>query len=87
MSFLFGTAMGIHQTEQPRRVHALHLVDADLDHLERAIREPDNRMLNAQYWERRVLSVRHQYELTREQRARVEAILERLAHRSAEPAL
>jgi hypothetical protein len=79
--------MGIRQTESVRRIHALHLVDADLDHLERAIREPENRMLTAQYWERRVRSVRHQFELSREQRARVEAILERLAQRSAEPAL
>jgi hypothetical protein len=79
--------MGISQTESVRRIHALHLVDADLDHLERAIRQPENRMLNAKYWERRVLSVRHQFELTREQRARVDAILERLAQRSVEPAL
>jgi hypothetical protein len=80
--------MGIRsQTEPVRRIHALHLVDADLDHLERAIRQPEIRMLNAQYWERRVLSVRHQFELTREQRARVDAILQRLARRSAEPVL
>jgi hypothetical protein len=81
--------MGMQQTESKsvRRVHALHLVDADLDHLERAIRQPENRMLNMQYWERRVRSVRHQFELTREQGARVDAILERLAQRSREPAL
>jgi Spy/CpxP family protein refolding chaperone len=74
--------MGIQQTESVRRAHALHLVDADLDHLERAIRQPENRMLNTQYWERRARSVWHHYELTDEQRARVEAILERLAQRS-----
>ncbi|HTH74900.1 MAG TPA: hypothetical protein VL635_10890, partial [Trinickia sp.] len=77
---------GIQQTNPVRRVHALHLVDADLDHLERVIREPENRMLNAQYWERRVHSVRRQFELTREQRARVEAILQRLAQRGRQPA-
>jgi vancomycin permeability regulator SanA len=79
--------MGIQQTQSARRVHALHLVDADLDHLERAILQPENRMLDARYWERRVQSVRHQFELTREQRARVDAILERLAQRGREPAL
>ena len=81
--------MAIQQTTSAsvRRVYALHLVDADLDHLERAIQQPENRMLNVHYWERRVRSVRHQFELTREQGARVDAILERLAQRSRDPAL
>jgi hypothetical protein len=57
----------------------LHLVEADLDHLERAIRQPATRMLDAQYWRRRVLSVRHQFELTHEQGVRIEAILRQLA--------
>jgi hypothetical protein len=76
--------MVIQQTVPARRVHALHLVDAELDHLERAIREPENRMLNAQYWERRVRTVWDRFELTHEQRARVQSILERLAERSRE---
>lgn len=71
----------IEQTEQSPRTYALHLVDADLDHLERAIREPENRMLTVEYWQRRVLTMRRQFELTREQRARSEALLDRLAQR------
>lgn len=73
----------IEQTEQNPRTYALHLVDADLDHLERAIREPENRMLTVQYWQRRVLTMRRQFELTREQRARSEALLDRLAQRES----
>lgn len=75
--------MAILQTKNSRRVHALHLVDADLDHLERAIRQPATRMLNPQYWRRRVLTVQHQFELTLEQYARIEAILRRLGERGA----
>jgi len=75
--------------EPARRTYALHLVDADLDHLERAIREPENRMLTAQYWRQRILMIRRQFELTREQRARAEALLESLSQRqrNAEPAM
>ncbi|NRO96911.1 hypothetical protein GWC77_13375 [Paraburkholderia sp. NMBU_R16] len=81
--------MAIQQTEPARRTYALHLVDADLDHLERAIREPENRMLTAQYWRQRILSIRRQFELTREQRARAEALLESLSQRqrNARPAM
>lgn len=81
--------MAIQQTEPARRTYALHLVDADLDHLERAIREPENRMLTIQYWRQRILCIRRQFELTREQRARAEALLERLSarQRSAQPAM
>jgi len=78
------TAMAIQQTEPVRRTYALHLVDADLDHLERAIREPENRMLTAQYWRQRILSIRRQFELTREQRARAEALLESLSQRQSD---
>ena len=79
--------MAIQQTEPARRTYALHIVDADLDHLERAIREPENRMLTAQYWRQRILSIRRQFELTREQGARAEALLESLSQRqrNAEP--
>ncbi|RKP52287.1 hypothetical protein D7S89_01765 [Trinickia fusca] len=70
--------MSIHQTERACGGLALHLVDADLDHLERVISRPANRMLTAQYWRRRVLSMQHQFELTHEQGARAEAILQRL---------
>jgi hypothetical protein len=76
--------MAIQQTEPVRRTYALHLVDADLDHLERAIREPENRMLTAQYWRQRILSIRRQFELTREQRARAEALLESLSQRQSD---
>ena len=81
--------MAIQQTEPARRTYALHLVDADLDHLERAIREPENRMLTAQYWRQRILMIRRQFELTREQRARAEALLESLSQRQrdAQPAM
>ena len=81
--------MAIQQMEPARRTYALHLVDADLDHLERAIREPENRMLTAQYWQQRILSIRRQYELTREQRARAEALIDSLSQRqrNAEPAM
>lgn len=81
--------MAIQQTEPARRTYALHLVDADLDHLERAIREPENRMLTIQYWRQRILCIRRQFELTREQRARAEALLERLSQRqrSTQPAM
>lgn len=81
--------MAIQQTEPARRTHSLHLVDADLDHLERAIREPENRMLTVQYWRQRILCIRRQFELTREQRARAEALLERLSQRqrNAQPAM
>lgn len=78
--------MPIYQTERARGGHALHLVDADLDHLERVISRPANRMLNAQYWRRRVLSMQHQFELTHEQGARAEAILQRLDERGANAA-
>ncbi len=81
--------MAIQQTEPARRTYALHLVDADLDHLERAIREPENRMLTVQYWRQRILMIRRQFELTREQRARAEALLESLSQRQrdAQPAM
>ena len=81
--------MAIQHMEPARRTYALHLVDADLDHLERAIREPENRMLTAQYWRQRILMIRRQFELTREQRARAEALLESLSQRqrNAEPAM
>jgi hypothetical protein len=76
--------MAIQHTEPVRRTYALHLVDADRDHLERAIREPENRMLTAQYWRQRILSIRRQFELTREQRARAEALLESLSQRQSD---
>jgi hypothetical protein len=73
--------MTMHQTANARRVSALQLVEADLDHLERAICQPATRMLDAHYWRRRVLSVRREFELTHEQGARVDEILRRLAER------
>jgi hypothetical protein len=79
--------MAIQQTEPIRRLYALHLVDIELDHLERAIRQPGNRMLNTDYWRRRVQSIRTRFELTREQLARVDAILDRLAQRTGPTAV
>ena len=75
--------MTTHRTESSRRVNDLHLVEADLTHLERAICQPATRMLDVEYWRRRALSVRTQFELTREQGARIEAILNRLAQGGA----
>ncbi|GLU34868.1 hypothetical protein WKR88_26165 [Trinickia caryophylli] len=77
--------MSIQQTEPGRKMHGFDLVDADLDHLERAIGEPENRTLTREYWRRRVLDICRRFELTHEQRLRVDILLARLAHRQGSP--
>ncbi|HYS62955.1 MAG TPA: hypothetical protein VEN30_03900 [Paraburkholderia sp.] len=63
-----------------RRFNASHVVEAELEHLEWATRQPALRMLNAVYWRRRVLAVKCGFELTERQVMRVEKILQRLGH-------
>jgi hypothetical protein len=70
--------MEINLTNSARRVHALHIVDAELEHLEWATRQPMNRTLDADYWRRRLLAVQRQFELTLKQGERVEQLLRRL---------
>jgi hypothetical protein len=62
----------------PRR-NASHVVDAELEHLEWATRQPMLDMFDAQYWRRRVLAVRGSYQLTHQQGMRIERMLKRLA--------
>lgn len=63
---------------QARRMHALHMVETELEHLEWATRQPMIRALNAGYWRRRVLAVKCGFELTQQQGTRIERILQRL---------
>lgn len=63
---------------QARRMHALHMVETELEHLEWATRQPMIRALNAGYWRRRVLEVKRGFELTQQQGMRIERILQRL---------
>jgi hypothetical protein len=62
----------------PRR-NASHVVDAELEHLEWATRQPSMAILDADYWRRRVLAVQSGYQLTQQQDLRIERILKRLA--------
>ena len=61
-----------------QRVHASHVVEAELAHLEWATRQPVDRTLSPDYWQRRVLAVKCRFELTPQQGQRVEAILKRI---------
>ncbi|MFM0740523.1 hypothetical protein PQQ51_25055 [Paraburkholderia xenovorans] len=61
-----------------QRYNASHVVEAELEHLDWATRQPAQRMLNAVYWRRRVLAVKCGFELTEQQVMRVEKILQRL---------
>ncbi|CAD6521598.1 hypothetical protein LMG28727_01657 [Paraburkholderia kirstenboschensis] len=61
-----------------KRFNASHVVEAELEHLDWATRQPAQRMLDAGYWRRRVLAVKCKFELTDQQVARVEKILKRL---------
>jgi hypothetical protein len=65
-----------------KRISASHVVDAELEHLEWATRQPVMRVLNAVYWRRRVLEVKSGYELTQQQGVRIERMLKQLADRS-----
>ncbi|WP_026121815.1 hypothetical protein [Paraburkholderia kururiensis] len=64
--------------ERMRRIHASHLVEAELEHLEWATRQPMRRPLSAGYWRRRVLAVKTDFELTQQQDRRLEMLLARL---------
>jgi hypothetical protein len=61
-----------------RRFNASHVVEAELDHLDWATKQPTQRMLDAGYWRRRLLAVKCRFELSEQQVARVEKILQRL---------
>lgn len=63
-----------------QRFHASHVVEAELEHLEWATRQPALRMLDAGYWRRRVLAVKCGFELTELQVRRLEKILARLGY-------
>lgn len=65
-----------------RRYNASHVVEAELEHLDWATRQPAMHVLNAVYWRRRVLAVKCGFELTEQQRLRLEKILQRLGHPS-----
>jgi hypothetical protein len=61
------------------RWNASHVVDAEIEHLEWATRQPMLDIFDAQYWRRRVLAVQGSYELTLQQGRRIERMLRRLA--------
>ncbi|MBT2794418.1 hypothetical protein [Paraburkholderia strydomiana] len=61
-----------------KRFNASHVVEAELEHLDWATKQPAQRMLDAGYWRRRVLAVKCKFELSDQQVARVEKILQRL---------
>jgi hypothetical protein len=62
-----------------RRVHAAHVVEAELQHLEWATQQPALHLFDAGYWQRRVLAVKGRFELTERQLMQLEKILRRLA--------
>ncbi|WP_175153471.1 hypothetical protein [Paraburkholderia ultramafica] len=63
-----------------QRVTASHVVEAELEHLNWATKQPALRMLDAVYWRRRVLAVKCGFELTEHQVMQLEKILQRLGH-------
>ncbi|WP_122154443.1 hypothetical protein [Paraburkholderia sp.] len=67
-------------SRQAQRLSALHVVEAELEHLDWATQQPMQRILNAGYWRRRVLAVKAGYELTHQQGVRIEQILQRLGN-------
>jgi hypothetical protein len=77
--------MGKKETNAARRVQAQHVVEAELNHLDWATRQPPNPMLNVEYWRRRLLAVQRQFELTLKQCERVEEILRRLDEPERDP--
>jgi hypothetical protein len=68
------------KTACAQRLNASHVVEAELEHLDWATRQPAQRMLDACYWRRRVLAVKCGFELTELQVMRLEKILQRLGH-------
>ncbi|HEY3596140.1 MAG TPA: hypothetical protein VGL08_01295 [Paraburkholderia sp.] len=71
--------METNESGRAARWNASHVVDAELEHLDWATRQPMLDMLDADYWRRRVLAIKSGYELTRQQVMRIERILTRLA--------
>ena len=65
-------------SRQAQRFNASHVVEAELEHLDWATRQPMVRMFSADYWRRRVLAIKAAYELTHQQGMRIEQILQRL---------
>ncbi|WGS51775.1 hypothetical protein LFL96_07865 [Paraburkholderia sp. D15] len=63
-----------------QRFNALHVVEAELEHLDWATRQPALSMLDAGYWRRRVMAVKCGFELTEQQLLRLEKILLRLGY-------
>jgi hypothetical protein len=61
----------------PRR-NASHVVDAELEHLEWATKQPMLDILDARYWQRRVLALQNGYQLTQQQGMRIDRMLKRL---------
>ncbi|WP_175157845.1 hypothetical protein [Paraburkholderia fynbosensis] len=61
-----------------RRLSASRVVEAELDHLDWATKQPALRMLDAVYWRRRVRAVKCRLELTVERVMQLEKILQRL---------
>ncbi|MCC8391179.1 hypothetical protein LJ656_01130 [Paraburkholderia sp. MMS20-SJTR3] len=59
-------------------MHARHVVEAELEHLDWATQQPALELFAAGYWRRRVLAVKGRFELTERQLARLEKILQRL---------
>ncbi|RFU47970.1 hypothetical protein [Paraburkholderia sp. DHOC27] len=70
--------MNADRRKPAQRFNALHVVEAELEHLEWATRQPVVQMFDAGYWRRRVLAVKCGFELTHQQRLRIEQILLRL---------
>jgi hypothetical protein len=70
--------MDSNRSRPMQRRSASHVVEAELEHLDWATRQPTVRMFNAGYWRRRVLAIRCVYELTQQQGVRIEQILARL---------
>jgi hypothetical protein len=63
-----------------QRLNALHAVEAELEHLDRATKQPALRRLDVLHWRRRVLAVRDGFALTEQQVTRLKRILQRLGH-------
>ncbi|HEY2024983.1 hypothetical protein [Paraburkholderia sp.] len=61
-----------------RRLLASRAVQAELEHLDWATKQPAVHMFDAGYWRRRVLAVNGRFELTEQQVRQVEKILQRL---------
>ncbi|MGF6722992.1 hypothetical protein P3T43_002344 [Paraburkholderia sp. GAS41] len=65
-------------SQQAQRLSGSHVVDAELEHLDWATRQPMVHMFDAGYWRRRVLAIKTAYELNYLQGMRIEQILRRL---------